>query len=58
MSTRLLEPKASCEKRAAAIVEDLSGIVASRLRDDYAGELTSWTFLGRDLVEYLLNCRR
>ena len=41
----------------AAVVLDVLGILAARLQNDYAGEMANWTFLGRDVAEYLLSGR-
>ena len=38
-----------------AVVEDLCGIAASKLRDDYVHELMNWALLGRDVARYLLD---
>lgn len=39
-------------------VDDLLGIAAKRLRDDYVGEISNWAFLGRDVMQAVLTVQR
>jgi hypothetical protein len=53
MSVRLVE-LGNRPKPVEAIVNDVCGILAARLRNDYGGEMANWTFLGRDVTEALI----
>lgn len=48
----------TCERRATAIFQDVCGFVAACLSEDEPDQWANAGALGRDLADYLLNCRR